>query len=84
MSARWCGWRRARALFDGSQSGLSAAELLPTQMRLSPTDPSSAAMGGISGTTLPDEMALINTVMDVLPDPVCEQLLAGFMNDLYT
>jgi len=42
------------------------------------------AMGGISGTTLPDEMALINTVMDVLPDPVCEQLLAGFMNDLYT
>jgi len=41
------------------------------------------AMGGISGTTLPDEMALINTVMDALPDPVCEELLTGYMNDLY-
>ncbi len=41
------------------------------------------AMGGIQGTTLPSEMALINSVMDALPDEVCEDLLAGFMNDLY-
>jgi glutamate/tyrosine decarboxylase-like PLP-dependent enzyme len=41
------------------------------------------AMGGISGTTIPSEMALLNTVMDALPDPVCEELLVGFINDLY-
>ncbi len=41
------------------------------------------AMGGISGTTLPNEMAVINSVLDVLPDSVCEELLVGFMNDLY-
>ncbi len=41
------------------------------------------AMGGIEGTSLPKEMAVINTVMDVLPDSVCEDLLVGFMNDFY-
>lgn len=42
------------------------------------------AMGGIDGTKLPSELALLNTVMDALPDPLCEELLVSFMNDLYS
>ena len=42
------------------------------------------AMGGISGTKLPDHTALINTVLDNMPDAVVEELLTGYMNDLYT
>ena len=42
------------------------------------------AMAGISGTKLPDHTALINTVLDNMPDAVVEELLTGYMNDLYT
>lgn len=42
------------------------------------------SMGGIEGKSVPKEMAVINSVLDVLPDSVCEELLVGFMNDLYT
>lgn len=42
-----------------------------------------AAMVGINGTDLPDRMALLNTVLDILPDSVTEDLLIDFVNDLY-
>ena len=42
------------------------------------------AMAGISGSQLPDSMLLINMVLDCLPDPVAEDLLAGYMNELYS
>ncbi len=41
------------------------------------------AMGGIQGTTLPEDMAIINSVLDALPDEVCEELLVNFMNDMF-
>lgn len=41
------------------------------------------AMGGISGTELPDGMAMINTVLECLPDDLAEDLLTGYLNDLY-
>jgi len=47
------------------------------------TLPQILAVGGITGTKLPDHMALINTVLDSLPDPVAEELLTGYINDLY-
>ena len=41
------------------------------------------AMAGISGTKLPDHTALINTVLDNMPDAVVEELLTGYINDLF-
>lgn len=41
------------------------------------------SMTGLSGTDLPEKMAMINTALDALPDPMTEELLIGFMNDLY-
>lgn len=41
------------------------------------------AMAGISGTKLPDHTALINTVLDNMPDAVVEDLLTGYINDLF-
>jgi hypothetical protein len=32
---------------------------------------------------LPDGYARINTVLDALPDPMAETLLAEYFNDLY-
>jgi glutamate/tyrosine decarboxylase-like PLP-dependent enzyme len=43
-----------------------------------------AAFGGLNGAELPEQMALINTVLDALPDEITEGLLVEFMNDLYT
>lgn len=42
-----------------------------------------AAMAGIRGSELPDEMALINEVLDALPDEVANMLLIDYFNDLY-
>ncbi len=39
---------------------------------------------GIQGGQLPDELALVNTALDVLPDDVVERLLIDFMSDLFT
>ena len=41
------------------------------------------AMGGISGTELPESMAMINTVLECLPDAMAEELLIGYLNDLF-
>jgi len=41
------------------------------------------AMAGMTGTDVPQHMALINSVMDALPDAAAEQLLTEFLNDLY-
>jgi sphinganine-1-phosphate aldolase len=41
------------------------------------------AMGGIRGTTLPEKMAVVNSVLDALPDPAAESLLIEFINDFY-
>lgn len=41
------------------------------------------AMAGMTGTDVPQHMALINSVMDALPDDAAEQLLTEFVNDLY-
>lgn len=51
-----------------------------------PGDPSEklSALAGLgSGTGLPSELALVNTVLDALPDELAEQLLVDFWNDLY-
>lgn len=42
-----------------------------------------AAMAGIQGSKLPQEMALINEVLDALPDEFANQLLIEYFNDLY-
>ncbi len=42
-----------------------------------------AQMAGIAGTDLPEEMALINEVMDALPDHLANLLLINYFNDLY-
>lgn len=43
-----------------------------------------AAGAGLTGTSLPTEMAFINEVMDALPDEICNLLLINYFNDLYT
>jgi hypothetical protein len=42
-----------------------------------------AASAGLTGTDLPEEMALINEVMDALPDELCNIFLVNYFNDLY-
>ena len=42
-----------------------------------------AANVGLTGTELPSEMALINEVLDALPDEVCNEFLINYFNDLY-
>lgn len=42
-----------------------------------------AAMAGIQGSDLPEEMALINEVLDALPDEIANMLLIDYFNDLY-
>lgn len=42
-----------------------------------------AAQAGLAGSDLPSEMALINEVLDALPDELCNFLLVNFFNDLY-
>lgn len=42
-----------------------------------------AQMAGIAGNELPEEMALINEVMDALPDNLANILLINYFNDLY-
>jgi glutamate/tyrosine decarboxylase-like PLP-dependent enzyme len=41
------------------------------------------SMAGMEGTDVPQHMALINSVMDALPDEIAERLLTEFLNDLY-
>ncbi|GMV92944.1 MAG: aspartate aminotransferase family protein [Candidatus Hydrogenedentota bacterium] len=38
---------------------------------------------GIQNGTLPDDLALVNTALDILPDDVVEELLIDFMSDLF-
>ena len=42
-----------------------------------------AEMAGIRGSALPDEMALINELLDALPDEVANLLLIDYFNELY-
>jgi glutamate/tyrosine decarboxylase-like PLP-dependent enzyme len=42
-----------------------------------------AASAGLTGSALPSEMALINEVLDALPDELCNMFLINFFNDLY-
>lgn len=42
-----------------------------------------AANAGLTGTSLPREMAFINEVLDALPDELCNIFLVNFFNDLY-
>jgi len=41
------------------------------------------ALAGITGPELPQETALINAVLNVLPKPLAEELLREYFNDLY-
>jgi glutamate/tyrosine decarboxylase-like PLP-dependent enzyme len=43
-----------------------------------------AAMVGIDGTNLPDKMALLNTILDSIPDNLTEDVLIDFLNNLYS
>ncbi len=38
---------------------------------------------GIEGTELPEELALINEILDLLPDPLADALLVDYFNNLY-
>ncbi len=40
-------------------------------------------LAGIEGSELPEDTAFINTVLNVLPKPIAEQLLLEYFNDLY-
>lgn len=42
-----------------------------------------AAQAGLSGNQLPTEFALINEILDALPNHLCNQFLINFFNDLY-
>ena len=42
-----------------------------------------ATNAGLTGTELPSEMALINEVLDALPDELCNVFLVNYFNDLY-
>ena len=42
-----------------------------------------AQMAGLAGTALPEEMAVINEVLDALPDALCNVFLVNYFNDLY-
>lgn len=42
-----------------------------------------AAMVGIDGTKLPQKMALLNTILDIIPDNLTEEVLIDFLNDLF-
>lgn len=42
-----------------------------------------AATAGLAGTELPTEMALINEVLDAIPDELCNVFLVNYFNDLY-
>ncbi len=41
------------------------------------------SLAGIRTTELPEDMALINEVLDALPDELVDQLLIHYINDLY-
>ena len=41
------------------------------------------SMAGIEGSGLPGEWAMLNSVLDALPDDITEELLIDFVNDLY-
>ncbi len=40
-------------------------------------------MAGIDGESLPDDMALVNTILNALPPEASEQLLSEYFNDLF-
>ena len=42
-----------------------------------------ATSAGLTGSELPSEMALINEVLDALPDDLCNEFLVNYFNDLY-
>jgi glutamate/tyrosine decarboxylase-like PLP-dependent enzyme len=42
-----------------------------------------AASAGLAGTDLPEQMAIINEVLDALPDAFCNQFLVNYFNDLF-
>jgi sphinganine-1-phosphate aldolase len=42
-----------------------------------------ATSAGLTGSELPSEMALINEVLDALPDDLCNVFLVNYFNDLY-
>lgn len=42
-----------------------------------------AAQAGLTGSELPTELALINEVLEALPDELCDVLLVNYFNDLY-
>jgi hypothetical protein len=42
-----------------------------------------AQMAGIAGKDLPEEMAVINEVLDALPDEMANMVLIDYFNDLY-
>lgn len=42
-----------------------------------------AKTAGLSGTALPKDLAFINEVMEALPNPLCNEFLINFFNDLY-
>ncbi|NDJ34414.1 MAG: aspartate aminotransferase family protein [Chloroflexi bacterium] len=41
------------------------------------------AFVGMDGGSLPEDLALINTILDLLPAPMAEQFLIEFFNELY-
>jgi glutamate/tyrosine decarboxylase-like PLP-dependent enzyme len=42
-----------------------------------------AGMAGLAGTELPSELAVINEMLDALPDALANEFLINFFNDLY-
>jgi sphinganine-1-phosphate aldolase len=42
-----------------------------------------AATAGLTGSALPTEMAIVNEILDALPDEICNMFLVNYFNDLY-
>jgi len=42
------------------------------------------AMAGVDSAALPDDMALVNTLVDALPKHISNELLIDFMNDIHS
>ncbi len=89
------GWCACRAALRGAGEEVRRAPSIDTEnvramvnWALQSPDPQEAfrqLMGtvGIEGTELPEELALINEILDLLPDPLAAALLVDYFNDLY-
>jgi sphinganine-1-phosphate aldolase len=78
--------RACTAIVQASPMDTQAIRDLVMQFLSSPTPQAFqglAQMAGIAGKDLPEELAVINEVLDALPDEMANMVLIDYFNDLY-